>query len=370
MPSPLCLSRVLGPALCLVLLAGCGRGGGADSAADAGAQAITVTTTQVALHPWSDTIQALGTARARESVMVTAKVSETVERVHFDSGDDVAQGAVLVSLSGAQQRAALAAAEAAAAEADTLYRRQHELAEQRLVSTAMLDTQRATRDATRAQVQEIRANLGDRSIRAPFAGVLGIRQVSPGALVQPGTEIASLDDVARVFVDFPVPEGQLSHLAAGQRLLGRSTAWPGRSFEGRVTAVEARVDPATRAVTVRGDFANDDRALRPGMLVQVTLERPEREALVVPEIAVVQVGRETFVYRVRDDETVEQAPVQVGARAAGRVEVIDGLAAGDEIVVDGTGKLRPGVRISATAAGGTPPPAPAPEAAPAASSDG
>lgn len=329
--------------LLAAFLAACG---GTNSPLGAGPDAgVTVTTAVVEQQPWSDTIDALGTVAARESVVVTAKVSEIVEGVHFESGDVVAEGSVLLTLSGEQQQAALNAAEAAAEEAERLYRRQAQLAEQQLIATSQLDSQRAIRDSARARVAEIRANLRDRAIRAPFAGVLGIRRVSPGALVQPGTEIASLDDVEEVYVDFPVPEVQLAHLAEGQQLTGRSSAWPGREFDGVVTMIDSRVDPNTRAVTVRGTFPNADHALRPGMLVRIRLERPAREALVVPEIAVVQVGRDTFAWRVREDATVEQVRIQVGARVAGLAEVSDGLAAGDRIVVDGTAKLRPGLEV-------------------------
>jgi membrane fusion protein, multidrug efflux system len=338
-----------------LVLAACG-GGDAAPARDDGGSATAVTTVVVQPQPWSDTIEALGTVTARESVDVTAKVSETVQRVHFDSGDEVAAGAVLVTLSGQQQQAALAAAEAEAEEADRLLRRQEELAGQQLIARASLDTQRAIRDSARARVQEIRANLGDRTIRAPFAGVLGIRQVSPGALVTPGTVIASLDDVARVYVDFPVPESQLAQLASGQVLTGTSSAYPGRTFEGEVSIVDARIDPATRAVTVRGDFPNPDRALRPGMLMRVTLVRPSRQALLVPEISVVQVGNDSYVFRVTEDGTVERADVQIGARRGGQAEVVRGLEAGDRVVVDGTGKLRPG---QAVREGGVDPAAPA-----------
>ena len=325
------------------MLAACG--GNDAPTAGRPASAATVTTAVVANESWNDTIDALGTVAARESVVVTAKVSETVQQVHFESGDIVDAGAVLVTLSGDQQQAALNAAVASANEADRLFQRQEQLAEQQLIASAMLDTQRATRDAARARVAELRANLGDRSIRAPFAGVLGIRRVSPGALVQPGTEIASLDDISRVYVDFPVPEVQLAHLAPGQQLTGRSSAWPGRDFEGEVAMIDSRVDSSTRAVTVRGSFPTAERELRPGMLIRVRLDRPAREALVVPEISVVQVGRDTFVYRVGEDQTVEQVRIQVGARVAGRAEVVDGLAPGDRIVVDGTGKLRPGLEV-------------------------
>lgn len=329
----------------LLVLAACGRDEAAARGRD-GDRPVPVTTERLRLQPWSDTVQAIGTVRARESVTVTAKVGETVQRVHFDSGDEVARGEVLVTLSGQAQQASLAEAQAAAAEAERLYRRQSELAAQQLIARAQLDTQRATRDAARARVAQARAAIGDRTVRAPFAGVLGIRQVSPGALVTPGTPIATLDDVARVFVDFPMPESELARVAAGHRLQGSVAAFPGRTFDGTVSTVDARVDPATRSVTVRGDFANPDRALRPGMLMEVRVSRPERQALVLPEIAIVQVGRESFVFRVAADGKVERVPVEVGARAGGRVEVSDGLAAGDRIVVDGTGKLRPGMTIS------------------------
>ena len=321
-------------------LCGCARD--EARAADASTQAIPVTTTTVAVEPWTDLLRAVGTVQARESVAVTAKVSETVERVHFDSGDTVGAGAPLVTLSGRQQQASLAEAQAAANEAERLYRRQAELAEQQLIARSQLDTQRANRDAARARVAQARAQLGDRTIRAPFAGKLGLREVSPGALVTPGTVIATLDAIDRVYVDFPVPERALASLASGQRVSGRATAYPDIEFEGTVSNVGSRIDPATRTLTVRADFPNPDHRLRPGMLVEVRLHQPEREALVVPEIAIVQVGTEAFAWRVGEDGTVERAPVAIGSRQQGRAEVLSGLEAGDRIVVDGTGKLRPG----------------------------
>ena len=332
-------------------LAACG---GDDAAApESAGSATAVTIEPVLMRPWSDTVQALGTVKARESVTVTAKVSETVEDVHFQSGDVVKAGAPLVTLSGRQQRASLAEAQANAKEADRMYRRQAELAGQQLIARASLDTQRATRDAANARVSQIQAQLSDRVIRAPFAGVLGLRQVSPGTLVTPGTAIATLDDTARVYVDFPVPEASLSHLAAGQVLTATSAAWPGREFSGTVGTVDSRIDPVTRAVTVRGDVANDDRALRPGMLLQVTLIRPERQALVVPEISIVQVGNSSYVFRVRDDDTVERADIEVGGRRGGFARVMAGLEASDRVVVDGTGKLRAGEKIRVAVNGDT-----------------
>src|SRR5690606_24020507 len=153
------------------------------------------------------------------------------------------------------------------------------------------------------------------------------------------------DDISRMHVDFQVPEAELASLKPGDKVSGSSIAYPGRSFDGEVSTVDARVDPGSRAVTVRADFPNPDHALRPGMLLDVRVFRPERQALVIPEIAVVQVGRDSYVFRVKDDATVERVDVKTGTRRSGVVEIVDGLEAGQRIVVDGTGKLRPGLRI-------------------------
>jgi membrane fusion protein (multidrug efflux system) len=327
----------------LCLLTACGKD--AASQRDGGDRPVPVTTQQLRLQPWNDSLQALGTVRARESITLTAKVSEIVQQVHFDSGDVVAKGAALVTLSGQAQQAALVEAQAAANEAEKLLGRQNELADRQLIARSALDTQRATRDVAHARVAQIRAQLGDRVISAPFAGVLGLRQVSPGSLVTPGTAIATLDDIVRVYVDFPLPEAMLSQVAPGLNVSARSEAYPGRTFEGVVSTIDARIDEATRAVTVRGEFANADRALRPGMLLQVALQRPQRQALVVPEIAIVQVGTDAFVYRVTADGSVERAMIKAGTRRDGLAEITEGVKAGERIVIDGTGKLRPGSKV-------------------------
>ena len=360
--------RALLVALPLLLLAACGGDKGAQAKANgnAGERPIPVTTQVVQAGAWNDTLQALGTAKARESVTLTAKVSEIVQDVHFESGQQVAAGQTLVTLKGDAAQAALVQAEATYAEAERLYRRQKELADQQLIARSQLDTQLALRDAAAARVRQARADIGDRSVRAPFAGVLGIRQVSPGSLITANSTIATLDDLSRMYVDFQVPEAALASVAAGNAVTAGATAYPGETFEGAVETVDARIDPTTRAVTVRAVFPNPDRKLRPGMLLDVRLFRPERQALVIPEIAVVQVGRDSFVYRVKADGSVEQAPITAGVRRDGRVEILKGLAAGERIVIDGTGKLRPGVKVADAA----PRAAPAKQDAPAADGQG
>ncbi len=332
--------------LSVFLLASCGKGKDAANAGGGGDKPVSVVTQVVKPTAWNDTLEALGTAKARESVTLTAKVSEIVQDVHFESGQQVAAGERLITLKGDAQQAALVQAQATFLEADQLYRRQKELADQQLVARSALDTQLALRNAAEARVRQMRADIGDRTVRAPFAGVLGLRQVSPGSLITPTTVIATLDDISRMYVDFQVPEAALGSLNVGNVVTATTAAYPGREFEGKVATIDARIDPTTRAVTVRADFPNPDHSLRPGMLLEVRMFRPEREALVLPEIAVVQVGRDSFVFRVKPDGTAERADVVTSGRRGGKVEITQGIAAGNRIVVDGSGKLRPGMKVT------------------------
>jgi membrane fusion protein (multidrug efflux system) len=325
-------------------LAACGQ---QDAARGPGGKPVAVVTTTLAPQDWIDTIEALGTARANESVTLTAKVTEVVERVNFEDGDRVEAGQVLVDLSGRAEVAQLEEARAAYKEAQQQYQRQAGLVEQGTIPRSQLDAQVALRDAARARMDAIRARLEDRVITAPFNGVLGFRQVSPGSMVAPGTVIATLDDVSTIKLDFSVPETFLAAIRPGQTIVAKSAAFPDRAFAGTVATVDSRVDPVTRAVTVRAHVPNPDAALKPGMLLTVELRKPARPALVIPELALTQVGTDAFVYRVKPDATVEQVKVATGARRLGEVEVTDGLAPGDRIVVEGTVKLRPGARVAA-----------------------
>ena len=343
------LAATLAPA---GFVAACG-----DDAADTGdaAAATIVVMDRVAPVEWRDSLEALGTARANESVTLTAKVSETVRKVAFDSGDIVRAGDVIVDLSSGAQLAGLEEARASYQEAERQLARGQELAQTKIISESQLDTQRSTRDAAKARMDVVRAQLSDRVITAPFDGILGLRRVSPGSLVTPGTEIATLDDISVIKLDFTIPETNLFVLREkGQDIAARSETYPDRNFAGKVASVDSRVDPVTRSVTVRAEIPNPERQLRPGMLLSVQLFQSPRQAIVVPEIAVIQVGTEAFVYRVAQDQTAERARVTLGARRRGEVEVVSGLAAGDTIVTEGAVKLRDGARVTGApaAAGG------------------
>lgn len=342
--------------LAVLLLGACGKD---EAPQNRGAPPAVVVTATVAQVPWSDAIEALGTAQANESVTLTAKVTETVDTVNFQDGELVTAGQVLVDLSGRAEVAQLQEEHAAYKEAQKQLDRQSELVKQGTIARSQLDSQTAARDAARARMDTIRARLSDRVITAPFDGVLGFRRVSPGTLVSPGTVIATLDDIRTIKLDFPVPESFLAAIALGQQVTAVSAAWPDAEFNGTVRAIDSRVDPVTRAVTVRAEIDNPEARLRPGMLLGVRLLKPERQTLAIPEIALMQIGSRSFVYRVGAEDKVEQIEVKPGARNRGQVEVLSGLAAGDRIVVEGAVKLRAGARIVEA----TPPAAPAVESA-------
>jgi membrane fusion protein (multidrug efflux system) len=341
---PLPVFRVRNAAM-LLALAALLHGCGADLPESGEAAATAVVSETVATQSWRDSIEALGTAKANESVTLTAKVSETVRKVAFDSGDVVRAGDVIVDLSSGAQLAGLEEARAAFQETERQLARGQELAPTKIISESQLDTLRSARDASKARMDVVRAQLSDRVITAPFDGILGLRQVSPGSLVTPGTAIATLDDISLIKLDFQVPERFLAVLAKGQEVTARSGTYPDREFDGRVTSVDSRVDPVTRSVIARAEIPNLDRLLRPGMLMSVQVFLQPRQAIVVPEIAVVQVGSESFVYRVKPDGTVERAVIALGSRREGAVEVTSGLSAGQRIVVEGTVKLREGARV-------------------------
>ena len=342
--------RICAPRPCSRRQAAAGCGDDRPEAGEA-PPPTAVVTARVAPVEWRDTIEALGTARANESVTLTAKVSETVRKVAFDSGDIVRAGDVIVDLSSGAQLAGLEEARAAYQEAERQLARGQELAPTKIISESQLDTQRSTRDAAKARMDVVRAQLSDRVITAPFDGVLGLRQVSPGSLVTPGTAIATLDDISVIKLDFPVPERYLAVLARGQDVAAHSETYPDREFAGTVASVDSRVDPVTRAVTVRAEIPNPTGCCAPACCCRSTSSSRRGRRSSCPEIAVVQVGTEAFVYRVKADETVERAKVELGARRQGEVEVASGLAAGDRIVTEGTVKLREGARVVEAASG-------------------
>jgi membrane fusion protein (multidrug efflux system) len=230
-------------------------------------------------------------------------------------------------------------------DAQNQLRRLEDLSSQGLAPRSELDVARSRAAASVARLDTVVARLSDRLIRAPFSGVLGFRQVSPGTLIQPTTAITTLDDISTIKLDFTVPETFIGEMSPGSVVTARSASYPGRDFKGEVRTVGSRVDPITRAITVRAHVPNEDRALRPGMLLTIEVVTDERMALTVPESAVFQIQNRAYVYRVGPDMIAHEHQIQIGERRFGIVEVTDGLAEGDLVVSQGIVKLRDGARV-------------------------
>ncbi|MEQ8861014.1 MAG: efflux RND transporter periplasmic adaptor subunit [Pseudomonadales bacterium] len=286
-------------------------------------------------------VEAIGTARANESVTITAKVTDTVSQVRFDDGGLVAAGDVLLELTNREETALLAEAQANVDDARTQLRRLENLLAQQTVPVSQVDEARARFAAAEARYQSVVARLADRLIRAPFSGLLGFRQVSEGTLITPGTAITTLDDVSVIKLDFSLPEIYLNLLHPGMELAAHSVAYPDRTFEATVRNIDSRVDPVTRAATVRAHIDNELLLLRPGMLLTVRLVTAQREALMVPEDALIQRGDQVFVYTVVDGHA-DIREVRHGDRYQGWVEIIDGLSPGEMVITEGVIKVRPG----------------------------
>jgi membrane fusion protein (multidrug efflux system) len=306
-----------------------------------GSDAIPVMTATAEQRQIDVGIEAIGNANANESVNVTSKTTNLVTAIHFNDGESVAAGQVLVELDRATAEADLAAAAAAFAESQSQFNRSRELFNTQALSKSQYEQLEATMKSNQARVDSARAHLGDTFIRAPFAGRVGLRRVSLGTLINPGTVITTLDDTSSIKVDFAVPELNVGELRPGQSVLARSSAFPGRSFAGRVVSVDSRVDPASRAVTVRAVVPNRDGALRPGMFLTVDLSKERRPALMVPEQALVPEQARQFIYVVSGN-AVRKREVRLGRREPGFVEITDGLTRGDHVVIEGTLKLRDG----------------------------
>lgn len=288
----------------------------------------------------SDVIEAIGTAQANESLTLSAKVTDTVNKVKFEDGDYVEAGTVLAELTNTEDTALLAEAEANVDDAGTALKRIEGLYKKRSIPVSQRDEARARFNGVTARYDSIVARLDDRLIRAPFTGLLGFRQVSAGTLITPGTPITTLDDIRTIKLDFSIPEVHLALLKPGLALTANSSAYPDQEFPATVETINSRIDPVTRAARVRALINNDARLLKPGMLLTVRLRTTSRENLSVPESALVQRGGRVFVYQLKDGNTASLAEVKLGGRYEGFAEILEGLQSGDEVISAGVLKVR------------------------------
>jgi membrane fusion protein (multidrug efflux system) len=342
----------------LAALAGCSGG----DARERGREPPLVKAETATAARFVETLDAVGNALANEQVTLTAPVTDRLLQLNFDDGAFVQSGQIVAELAQGQESAQLAEAQARVREAGQQLERVRMLRDRGFATKSDFDVRTAAAATARAQAAEARASIGDRVIRAPFAGWVSLRTISVGAMVTAGTEIATISDTSSIKLDFPVPETMLAAIRPGLPIDARAAAYPDQPVRGRIATVDSVVDPDSRAVTVRAILPNGEGRLKPGMLLSVKIETRPRTGLSVPELAVVGEAATSFVYVVGPDLVVKRTNVRTGLRSAGRIEILSGLRPGDRVVTEGVVKLtdRMRVRLAApdrsgpAAAGGAP----------------
>jgi membrane fusion protein (multidrug efflux system) len=336
----------------LALAAGCGVGCGKAPQAAGAPPAMPPALVEVeaaAVGPLDLTIPAIGRLGAVDSVSLTAKAAGIVTALKVEDGAVVQQGSLLIELDTAEAAAALREAQAVRDNATLELNRSQPLAASGIVDASKLDLLRSNLAIAEARVAEAQARLDDRRIFSPFAGRLGLRQVSLGALVTPGAVITTLTRMSPLKLTFSVPERELARLKTRLAVRAHTPAFPSREFSGEVAAIDPVIDPATHAVAVQALFPNPDEALKPGLSLDIELvaERIE-QAVTVPERAVVLQGDQAAVFVVDQSgpqPVAKRTAVRVGVRRAGRVQIAEGLAAGTAVVVEGM-SVRDGAPVS------------------------
>jgi len=341
----------------LATVAGGGNGAAAAPAAAGpplpaagAAAAVSVEAVKVALQPMPQTITAVGSMRSDESITVRPEVAGRISAIRFQEGQRVAKGATLILLDPAINQAEVQQGRANLKLAQSKYDRAVDLAKSNFISGQAKDEAENNLRVAEAGVQLAEAKLAKTEIKAPFSGIIGLRVVSVGDYVKEGADVVNLESIDPLKVDFRVPEIYLKQVKVGQSLQVQLDALPGKTFEGSVYAVNPLVDAAGRSIVIRAIVRNPDTSLRPGMFARVRLiTRDEKEALVVPEQAIVPQGDEQFVFRVVDGKA-NRVKIDVGQRRDGVVQVLKGLAPTDVVVTAGQLKIREGTPITVATA--------------------
>lgn len=333
-----------------LLIGACGNGQqGATPGKDAkpqGPMAMPVEAVTVETGAVTRDISAVGSLRANESVIIRSEIAGRIQAIHFSEGESITQSAELVTLDATEFRAQLAETTATVKLNELNFRRAQELQSKNLLSRQSYDEAQAKLAESRAQQNVEEARLAKTKLFAPFAGVLGLRQVSPGDYIKEGQDIVNLEDIASLKLDFRVPETYLAEIKLDQEVNMQVDAYPGKTFSGKVYAIDPRIDAQTRTVLLRAHSPNDELLLRPGMFARVNLVLEQRNAaLLIPEQALAPKGKEQFVYRVVEGKALHSR-VKTGQRRNGKVEILEGLSSGDTVVTAGQTKLRDGAAVT------------------------
>lgn len=315
----------------------------------------TVSTAVAASASWQAHAQAIGSLRAVRGADLAAQIAGVVDQLHIDSGTEVAAGTVLLKLRAYDDPAKLAQLEAAAALADKTYKRDQEQFAAQAISQAVLDTDVSTLKSARAQVAAQQALIDEKTVKAPFAGTLGIRQVDEGQYLTAGTTVVTLQALDPILIDFYVPQQALAHLKVGQAATATVDTYPGSHFTGAISSINSKVDLASRNVQVRAAFANADRRLLPGMYANVEIDSGDAtDQITLPQAAITYnpYGDTVFIVQQsgvdehgKPKSVVQQHFVKLGATRGDQVAVLSGVAAGDVVVTAGQLKLRNGAGV-------------------------
>lgn len=323
-----------------------GPGSPTGAAQSNGPRAVAVEVAPVRVMTLARRIESVGTAKAEQAITVAAQVSGTVIDLNFTAGQRVEAGDLLVEIDSAALAARLDELQALRGEAARKLERARALRARKAVAQAQVDALDAELRALDARIAAAEADRADYFIRAPFAGRVGLKRIDPGAVIQPGTAITTLDDTDPILVAFTVPETAMAGLQPGLEVSATSAAYPDRTFTGRVRTIDTRVDAAARAITVEAEIANTDDALKPGMFLAVDLTLAiESDAIMIPEAALVREGRSSSVYAVTDGHA-RRLSVETAARRPGLVEIASGLDGSETVVIAGHQKLRDGARVT------------------------
>jgi membrane fusion protein (multidrug efflux system) len=310
---------------------------------------VDVIVQKVAVTQIQTPIEAIGSLRANESIAITANVNKKITAINFADGQQVKAGHILVEMTSHEERALLEEARINAEEAKKQWQRVQALTKTGAASQSLLDQRLREYEAAQARYNALESRLKDLLLQAPFAGVVGLRQVSVGALVSPGEVITTLNDDSKMKLDFTVPSVYLSSLEVGLDIKATTRALADRELHGQVTSIDNQIDTVTRAIKVRALLDNKNRELKQGMLMQVKLHTRERQAMVISESALMPLASNNFVFVVKKTDTntwiVERRKIEIGERLVGRVEVVSGLNEDELLVTHGVQKLRNGQAV-------------------------
>ena len=328
-----------------LLAAAMGFACGSEAAEDS-KPAVPVEASKVVAAPLSEQVTAIGTLLSDEAVTISSEIAGRLKEIHFEEGQPVEKGALLFSLDDSVYRAQLDDASAKLKLAAQTNKRTSTLFSNKYATAQSADEAASNLAVNTAAVELARVQLDKTRITAPFAGIVGLRHVSAGEYITAGQALVNLEAIDPVKADFRVPEKFLPAIRVGQTIKIKVDAFPEDSFEGRVYAIDPRLDVAGRSLLVRAMVPNRDQRLRPGLFARVTvLLQLKEDALSVPEQAIVPQGESQFVFKIVDGKA-KLTKVKIGTRREGRVEIVEGLAAGDQVVTAGQLKIRDGSPVT------------------------